>query len=344
MMLQPKNSPSSVVAAAPVAPQVPSSPAAAGDLVCFSTPPPAAAVPSTPAAALANNVASTPAASSGNVASVKQRLRWTPELHDRFMEAVNQLGGSDKATPKGVLGLMGVQGLTIYHIKSHLQKFRLAKYLPDTLGDGKLLRVLSPELCLYVLFLSSVSQANSRKGGTSRQIHGTLLKFFPFFACLVLYICFSPSSGRQLSEALRMQMEVQKRLHEQLEVQRHLQLRIEAQGKYLQRILEEQQKMNKLLRGDDGLPLSPIKLDADPDPEPDPAIDLTDDSAEDEEHKPTTADVILVDEEKLAGGSLAAAAVDSGEEPHAKRKKVDDLQHSQHKDNGAEGDAKENGR
>ncbi|XP_024533998.1 myb family transcription factor PHL7 isoform X2 [Selaginella moellendorffii] len=299
MMLQPKNSPSSVVAAAPVAPQVPSSPAAAGDLVCFSTPPPAAAVPSTPAAALANNVASTPAASSGNVASVKQRLRWTPELHDRFMEAVNQLGGSDKATPKGVLGLMGVQGLTIYHIKSHLQKFRLAKYLPDTLGDGEL-----------------------EKG---RDLE-------------------ADSRGRQLSEALRMQMEVQKRLHEQLEVQRHLQLRIEAQGKYLQRILEEQQKMNKLLRGDDGLPLSPIKLDADPDPEPDPAIDLTDDSAEDEEHKPTTADVILVDEEKLAGGSLAAAAVDSGEEPHAKRKKVDDLQHSQHKDNGAEGDAKENGR
>ncbi|KAK9132549.1 hypothetical protein Scep_012077 [Stephania cephalantha] len=38
-------------------------------------------------------------------------------------------------------------------------------------------------------------------------------------------------------ESLRMQMEVQRRLHEQLE--KHLQLRIEAQGKYLQTILQK---------------------------------------------------------------------------------------------------------
>jgi hypothetical protein len=43
-----------------------------------------------------------------------------------------------------------------------------------------------------------------------------------------------------------MQMEVQKRLHEQLEVQRNLQLRIEAQAKYLQQIIEEQQRLSAL--------------------------------------------------------------------------------------------------
>ncbi|KAG6508787.1 hypothetical protein ZIOFF_034168 [Zingiber officinale] len=57
----------------------------------------------------------------------KPRLRWTVELHDRFVDAVTQLGGPDKATPKTIMRVMGVKGLTLYHLKSHLQKFRLGK-------------------------------------------------------------------------------------------------------------------------------------------------------------------------------------------------------------------------
>ncbi|KAG1354010.1 putative protein PHOSPHATE STARVATION RESPONSE 2 [Cocos nucifera] len=83
--------------------------------------------------------------SAANAATTKPRMRWTPELHECFVDAVNQLGGSE-----------------------------------------------------------------------------------------------SRSLG--LTEALRLQMEVQKQLHEQLEIQRNLQLRIEEQGRYLQMMFEKQCK------------------------------------------------------------------------------------------------------
>lgn len=55
------------------------------------------------------------------------RLRWTPELHEAFVEAVERLGGKDKATPRRILQMMGVKELKISHIKSHLQMYRSVK-------------------------------------------------------------------------------------------------------------------------------------------------------------------------------------------------------------------------
>ena len=75
----------------------------------------------------------------------KPRLKWTSQLHQLFVDAVSQLGGVDsklesscpldrraiscdsllsaiaEATPKYVMRVMGVPGLTLHHLKSHLQ-------------------------------------------------------------------------------------------------------------------------------------------------------------------------------------------------------------------------------
>ncbi|BBH09520.1 Homeodomain-like superfamily protein [Prunus dulcis] len=49
--------------------------------------------------------------------SRKQRRCWSPELHRRFVNALQQLGGSQVATPKQIRELMQVDGLTNDEVK-----------------------------------------------------------------------------------------------------------------------------------------------------------------------------------------------------------------------------------
>ncbi|KAG6510943.1 hypothetical protein ZIOFF_028990 [Zingiber officinale] len=107
----------------------------------------------------------------------------------QFGVSITFAAGCPGATPKGVLRIMGVQGLTIYHVKSHLQKYRLAKYVPEASADG----------------------IKSEKKDDGNSIPG---------------------------------------LESTSYVQRQLQLRIEAQGKYLKKIMDEQQRRNGAALGE----------------------------------------------------------------------------------------------
>ncbi|KAI3744297.1 hypothetical protein L1987_57375 [Smallanthus sonchifolius] len=61
----------------------------------------------------------------------KTRRCWSPELHRRFLHALQQLGGAHVATPKQIRELMKVDGLTNDEVKSHLQKYRLHTRRPS---------------------------------------------------------------------------------------------------------------------------------------------------------------------------------------------------------------------
>ncbi|MED6180275.1 hypothetical protein PIB30_008774 [Stylosanthes scabra] len=122
-----------------------------------------------------------------------------------------------EATPKSLMRVMGIPGLTLYHLKSHLQKYRLGKsqlQLEISSDNNK------PEDCREMKNIDDPCRSREASIGIQNEM----------------------TESMQIAEALQMQMEVQKKLYEQIEVQRHLQLKIEAQGKYLQSVLHKAQE------------------------------------------------------------------------------------------------------
>ncbi|KAM1236325.1 hypothetical protein ACFX1X_037853 [Malus domestica] len=88
----------------------------------------------------------------------KPRLRWTPDLHDRFVDA--------EATPKSVLRVMGLKGLTLYHMKSHLQKYRLGQHAQNTTpSKNKAERITGIHMYISVIFIPQVLASNHQEVG-----------------------------------------------------------------------------------------------------------------------------------------------------------------------------------
>ncbi|KAJ0989379.1 hypothetical protein J5N97_007735 [Dioscorea zingiberensis] len=70
-----------------------------------------------------NRKSSSSSPTKGSQGKRKVKVDWTPELHRRFVQAVEQLG-VDKAVPSRILEIMGIDCLTRHNIASHLQKYR----------------------------------------------------------------------------------------------------------------------------------------------------------------------------------------------------------------------------
>ncbi|KAL4383324.1 hypothetical protein GQ457_15G014020 [Hibiscus cannabinus] len=96
----------------------------------------------------------------------KQRRCWSPELHCRFVNALQQLGGSQVATPKLIRELMQVDGLTNDEVKSHLQKYRLhrRRLSPSTASPANQAVVVLGA----GLWMSQDQQGESSKGSSSQ--------------------------------------------------------------------------------------------------------------------------------------------------------------------------------
>lgn len=97
----------------------------------------------------------------------KARRCWSPELHRRFIIALQQLGGAQAATPKQIRELMKVDGLTNDEVKSHLQKYRLhTRRMPNSSAN----QMNRPLVMVGGLWVSqehcSTSQQNASQSGS----------------------------------------------------------------------------------------------------------------------------------------------------------------------------------
>ncbi|KAM0854965.1 hypothetical protein ACQ4PT_050081 [Festuca glaucescens] len=132
-----------------------------------------------PAAPSANSSAVTDAGEQQRQQSRKARRCWSPELHRRFVAALQRLGGPHGATPKQIRDMMKVDGLTNDEVKSHLQKYRLHTRRTSDSDRQQQSAGVWPPPEQYTTSQHSTSQSGSPQGplhlttGSSRAVSAT---------------------------------------------------------------------------------------------------------------------------------------------------------------------------
>eukprot|EP00892_Ulva_mutabilis_P008562 jgi/Ulvmu1/6078/UM027_0056.1 len=177
--------------------------------------------------------------SSATVAACKskKRIRWTNELHMRFERAVADLGGAQYATPKGILERMNEPDVTIMHVKSHLQKYRLtltaeqlgtqkseprdAAFAPCSVGSDREGRSggddSSPRAELHAVMQSDPQEWCDRSAGEPVSQEGS-----------------DEAARKKLVETIIQQHQMQKELRHQIQVQSELHKSLQDQHTLLQ--------------------------------------------------------------------------------------------------------------
>ncbi|WRX25755.1 MYB-CC type transcription factor [Theobroma cacao] len=121
------------------------------------------------------------------------------------------------------------------------RKYRIAKYMPDSAeARPKFVHKQSHLISSISVLVAGKSDKRSSTSDVTQ---------------------LDVKTGLHLTEALQLQLDVQRRLHEQLEIQRNLQLRIEEQGRQLKMMIDQQQKTNESLLKKQDLDITPFDHD-----------------------------------------------------------------------------------